>query len=130
VERIQRCLNSVRQQHPSIGILNVDGIFGPITQASVMVFQRIFGLNPDGIVGPLTWAALMPQCYGRPMPLYPGYLMRVGVRGENVRQVQSCLNQVINAGLATDGIFGPLTEAAVINYQRANGLVAEDCAIT
>ncbi|MCL2603086.1 MAG: peptidoglycan-binding protein [Defluviitaleaceae bacterium] len=122
VERIQRCLNSVRQQNPSIGQLTVDGIFGPITQASVMAFQRIANLNPDGIVGPLTWNALMPRCYGRPMPPYPGYLMRVGVRGENVRQVQSCLNTVNNAGLATDGVFGPLTQAAVINYQRANGL--------
>ncbi|MCL2499807.1 MAG: peptidoglycan-binding protein [Defluviitaleaceae bacterium] len=122
VERIQRCLNSVRQQNPSIGLLVVDGIFGPITQASVMEFQRIANLNPDGIVGPLTWGALMPRCYGRPMPPYPGYLMRVGVRGENVRQVQSCLNSVNNAGLVTDGIFGPLTQAAVINYQRANGL--------
>jgi len=125
VERIQRCLNRVRQQHPSIGALNVDGIFGPITQASVMAFQRVAGLNPDGIVGPLTWNALMPRCYAQPMPPYPGYLMRVGVRGENVRQVQSCLNRVQSAGLATDGIFGPLTENAVRNFQRANGLNAE-----
>jgi hypothetical protein len=67
----------------------------------------------------------MPECYARPLPPYPGYFMRVGVRGESVRQVQTCLNSVNNAGLATDGIFGPLTQAAVINYQRVNGLVPD-----
>ena len=134
VERIQRCLNSVRNSHPSIGQLNVDGIFGPLTQASVLEFQRIAGLNPDGIVGPLTWNALMPRCYGGDsgggggggtIPPYPGFLIRVGARGDYVRQIQTCLNQVNGAGLATDGIFGPLTQAAVINYQRANGLAPD-----
>jgi peptidoglycan hydrolase-like protein with peptidoglycan-binding domain len=46
--QVQRCLNSVRARFPSIGQLNVDGIFGPLTQASVQEFQRLFGLNPDG----------------------------------------------------------------------------------
>ena len=64
----------------------------------------------------------MPACYAPPMPPYPGYLMRVGVRGENVRQVQTCLNRINNAGLVTDGIFGPLTQAAVIQFQRDSHL--------
>lgn len=124
VERIQRCLNSLRSRFPSIGQLNVDGIFGPLTEASVREFQRLFRLNPDGIVGPLTWGALMPECYA-PIPAYPGFLIRQGARGDYVRQIQTCLNAVNNAGLATDGIFGPLTNAAVVNYQRANGLAPD-----
>jgi len=129
VERIQRCLNSMNSRHPSIGRLNVDGVFGPITQASVMAFQRIFGLNPDGIVGPLTWNALMPECYGNPLQGYPGSPIRIGARGDYVRQIQNCLNQVNRAGLNPDGVFGPLTQAAVMNYQRANGLNPEDAVI-
>jgi len=81
--------------------------------------------SADGIVGPLTWGALMPECYGRPAPPFPGFLIRQGARGDYVRQIQSCLNAVNNAGLATDGIFGPLTDAAVRNYQRANGLAVD-----
>ena len=40
--------------------LNIDGKFGPITEALVKAFQSSKGLHPDGIVGPLTWAALDP----------------------------------------------------------------------
>jgi peptidoglycan hydrolase-like protein with peptidoglycan-binding domain len=125
VERIQRCLNSLSSRFPSIPRLNPDGVFGPLTQASVREFQRLFGLNSDGIVGPLTWNALMPECHARPVPTYPGYPLRLGMRNDYVRQIQTCLNYVNGAGLSADGIFGPLTNAAVVNYQRANGLTAD-----
>lgn len=36
----------------------VDGKFGPLTEARVRQFQRDHGLVPDGIVGPMTWAEL------------------------------------------------------------------------
>ena len=122
VQRVQRCLNQVNNAG-----LAVDGIFGPLTQAAVINFQRNRGLNPDGIVGPITWGSLMPACYGSApgMSPYPGFLIRIGERGDYVRQIQRCLNRVNNAGLAEDGIFGPLTQAAVINYQRANGLAPD-----
>jgi len=122
VQRIQRCLNSVNNAG-----LTADGIFGPLTQNAVMNFQRSKGLNPDGIVGPLTWGALTSACYGgsQTMPVYPGFLIREGARGDYVQQIQTCLNRVNNAGLTTDGVFGPLTRAAVVNYQRANGLATD-----
>lgn len=51
--------------------------------------------------------------------------IRVGSRGELVKEVQSALNKLIAAGLSVDGIFGPRTEAAVKTYQRGEGLVAD-----
>jgi peptidoglycan hydrolase-like protein with peptidoglycan-binding domain len=44
--------------------------------------------------------------------------------GENVRTVQYLLD-AHGASLATDGIFGPLTDAAVKSFQSANGLAAD-----
>jgi peptidoglycan hydrolase-like protein with peptidoglycan-binding domain len=43
---------------PSKG-LQVDGIFGPKTNAAVRGFQQALGITVDGIVGPLTWRALV-----------------------------------------------------------------------
>ena len=41
-----------------IGFPTVNGIFDPLTEAAVRVFQIKHGLVPDGIVGPKTWVAL------------------------------------------------------------------------
>jgi murein L,D-transpeptidase YcbB/YkuD len=46
--------------------LDVDGIFGPKTQAAVRAFQQAMaqefrGFPVDGIVGPLTWQALVTE---------------------------------------------------------------------
>ncbi len=45
--------------------------------------------------------------------------LRQGSRGDAVRQLQEIL------GITADGIFGPITRAAVKEYQTANGLKAD-----
>jgi len=67
---------------------------------------------------------------GRVWPPYPGILLRRGMQGASVRQVQERLNELgATPRLATDGSFGPLTEAAVIAFQRSRGLSSEDAVI-
>lgn len=38
--------------------VDVDGIYGPLTENAVRAFQLVKGLTVDGVVGPITWAAL------------------------------------------------------------------------
>jgi len=110
--------------------LATDGIFGPITEAAVIAFQRANGLTPDGIVGPITWGVLFAR---QPSPAppsvwppYPGVVLRRGMNGPSIRQVQERLNELgANPRLAADGVFGPLTEAAVIAFQRARSLTPD-----
>lgn len=45
-----------------------------------------------------------------------------GSRGSEVTELQKLLNQKGNYNLATDGIFGDKTKAAVTDYQKNNGL--------
>ena len=51
--------------------------------------------------------------------------LRQGLSGTMVASLQISLNQKINAGLSTDGKFGPKTKAAVISYQESQGLVVD-----
>ena len=143
---MQEYLNVIGTVFPSIGRpLNPDGIFGPLTHAAVVAFQRQFGLNPDGVIGPITWHAIIEE-YNKIIadaeagpgpgtnPPYPGTLIRVGSRGDDVRLIQTRLNalhQLFPAIplLNADGVFGPLTENAVRISQQIFGLNAEACDI-
>lgn len=40
--------------------LDVDGVFGPNTEAAMRRFQLQHGLVPDGIVGPISWQVIAP----------------------------------------------------------------------
>lgn len=49
--------------------------------------------------------------------------------GEKVRKVQAFLNAHINAGLDVDGEYGPLTQAAVAEFQRREGITGDGSAV-
>lgn len=53
-----------------------------------------------------------------------GYL-DLGDRGPEVAELQERLNLVISLDLDVDGIFGPATRAAVMEFQRRNELIVD-----
>lgn len=52
VELIQRFLGVAAKGDPGYGV------FGPVTEAAVIKYQRMQGLTADGICGPATWAKI------------------------------------------------------------------------
>ena len=47
-----------RQPDPEIPTVNATGYFGPMTKASVMAFQELFGYPKTGVVGTAVWNAI------------------------------------------------------------------------
>lgn len=47
----------IKEIQTKLGI-PADGLYGPQTDAHVMVFQHSHGITADGLVGPVTWAQL------------------------------------------------------------------------
>jgi peptidoglycan hydrolase-like protein with peptidoglycan-binding domain len=92
--------------------LDADGVFGPITKQRVMHFQSENSLSADGIVGPQTWPKLI-------------ILAQEGSHGQQVRAIQRLLKDKFGYNLNIDGIFGPITEDAVRDYQSDHGLTVD-----
>lgn len=104
---------------------NVDGIFGAKTYAAVTAFQKANSLGVDGIVGKLTWAKLYDATPVNVTPVTTQPMLRTGSRGDAVRKLQELLNAKGYTCGSVDGIFGSKTYAAVLAFQKANGLAAD-----
>ena len=135
---LQTALNRISQNYPAIPkISNIDGIFGSRTEASVIAFQRIFGLSPDGVVGPATWYAIvrlytavlsLSELRSQGQRFYainwsPPTTLQTGSTGDKVRLLQYMLSVLSShipeiPPVSVDGVYGPATRAAVLAAQR------------
>ena len=98
-------------------------VFGEGTRQAVVAFQKAKGLESDGIVGPNTWRSLYEAGYRLGDRIL--FLRRPMIRGEDIAELQSRLNTLGFDSGKVDGIYGPETEAAVIDFQH-NRHLAED----
>ena len=98
-------------------------VFGAGTATAVGEFQKAKGLDPDGIVGPDTWRSLYEAGYRLGDRII--FMRRPMIRGEDVAELQSRLNSLGFDSGKVDGIYGPQTETAVLDFQH-NRHLAED----
>lgn len=121
--------NAVRDIQDRLSALGFDapidqrGVFDEATRESVIAFQRAKGLDADGIVGPDTWRSLYEAGYRLGDRLI--FMRRPMIRGEDVAELQARLNSLGFDSGKVDGIFGPDTEGAVMEFQ-SNRNLAED----
>lgn len=112
----------------------VDGVFGPATRTAVTNFQRWNSLEETGTVTSATSKALgldgsAPAAAPTPADPAPDRSgssivgLKIGARGPAVKQLQTAL---IGAGITVrggaDGAFGPMTKAALTDFQKRQGL--------
>ena len=93
----------------------VTDYLGPITQESLSMFQRTYGLDITGNLDGMTYAALMSEGA-------PEYSVSEGADGEDVSELQSRLYELGYLKSKPSGYFGTDTLAAVTLFQENNGL--------
>lgn len=106
-----------------------DGIFGPATANAVKQFQTSQGLEATGVVDSATATALanpmkpVAADAGPSSAQVSGGFAAFGEKGARVLALQ---NALVKSGIAVrggvDGDFGGGTSAAVMDFQRAQGL--------
>lgn len=143
VVRIQVMLNRISRDYPAIPKIPtpVSGVFDQATEEAVRTFQSVFNLTSDGIVGNATWYKLVflyvgvlrlselasqGQTYYDVIYQAPDQLQE-GDRNVGVQLLQyllSVISEFYNGvpAVAADGIFGPNTRQAVVEFQRLAGL--------
>jgi murein DD-endopeptidase MepM/ murein hydrolase activator NlpD len=104
-----------------------DGIFGPATSNALKEFQSSQGLKATGVVDEATAKALASPKKPVTAPTAPsGTVGGFPVYGEKGARVLALQAALVKAGITVrggvDGDFGGGTSAAVMDFQRANGL--------
>ncbi len=114
VREVQRTLDRLGWQPGP-----VDGLYGPLTEAAVTRFQAATDVGTDGIVGPQTRRALT-RASNEPLRRGAGFAQPEG--SPRVRVLQSSLRRHGFRPGPVDGLFGPITQAAVERAQKARGI--------
>lgn len=91
-----------------------DGTYDEATSAAASAFQTSVGLTASGSVDAATWTALL-SAGTQPF-------LQNGSTGPDVERLQRSLIAALGTALDIDGDFGPITEAAVRDYQTSRSL--------
>lgn len=111
VIELQRDLNSLGYNAGT-----PDGIYGYKTYTALKSFQSSKGLNSTGYLNFTTLNKLNKAVSGEPL------VLSYGMRHDRVSELQSYLYALKYLGVSPTGYYGTLTQSAVSNFQRGNGL--------
>lgn len=105
---------------------DVDGQYGTGTQTAVTAFQAQHGLKADGVAGEQTLAILYSESaqtfVPTPTPSATPAMLSSGSSGDEVKALQSRLQQLGFYSGVLDGDYGKGTRAAVKLFQTQHGL--------
>ena len=106
---------------------SVTGKYDTTTEAAVSAFQKKAKLWVDGKAGPDTLNALYSANAPRGTNPVSSKMetLEMGSEGSEVKQLQQKLKDLGYLSGSADGKFGKATEAAVITFQKNNGLTAD-----
>lgn len=107
------------------------GYFDAATEEAVIYFQQASGLSADGIIGPQTRSLLLSQSTpstSTPATSTSRSILRHGESGEGVTHLQQALTAAGFYDGPITGYFGSLTEAALLDFQQAKGINADGIA--
>ena len=105
----------------------VTGKYDEATELAVRAFQRKAKLYEDGIAGPDTLKAIYSSGAAKSSKAVAssGETLEFGSEGSAVKTLQQKLKDLGYLSGTVDGKFGIATQAAVIAFQRNNGLTAD-----
>jgi len=110
----------------------VTGNFGEKTETAVKRFQEEYGLTADGVAGTKTLEAINDALkkggYSSSTTVPTGTSLSLNMKSDAVLALQEALAALGYYGGELTGNFGPKTEAAVEDFQRAKGLTADGVA--
>ena len=136
---------AVQQKLKELGFYSgsVDGVYGTGSIAAVKKFQQQNGLTADGLVGSRTYTALMSASTGSSSNSgsdnsssssdstsgqdYAEGTLSYGSSGTEVKKMQQAL-KALGYNVSADGSYGTLTQMAVTQFQKRNGLTADGVA--
>ena len=136
---------AVQQKLKELGFYSgsVDGVYGTGSIAAVKKFQQQNGLTADGLVGFRTYTALMSASTGSSSNSgsdnsssssdstsgqdYAEGTLSYGSSGTEVKKMQQAL-KALGYNVSADGSYGALTQMAVTQFQKRNGLTADGVA--
>jgi zinc D-Ala-D-Ala carboxypeptidase len=127
-------VKQLQQRLKDLGYYNgeVDGQYGQGSKAAVMAFQAQHGLEADGVAGEQTLAVLYSEAaqyfVPTPTPTATPVTLSSGSTGEQVKALQTRLQQLGFYSGALDGDYGKGTRAAVRLFQEQHDLDADGIA--